>query len=292
MRSSRWDDETTDGPEISAEDHAVAEAARRRRDIGEAVRGVRLARRMPVRRLAVATGIPERVIDDLEAGRPVDVGVAVLVAEAVGLDVVATMSRVTPLQESARCRPAGLRGRPPSVPAGLARPLGSSIIPRGGPDNGRHFGDDVGAVRHRAGGGRMGCREHAAARGEHRAASRRHPACARSIPPHRNRACGDIRRNQGCDIRALGPNDFNNRAWAEALLKWRFLLGGSLRGLAGGLFGDPPGLGGSDLAQRVLEARDGVAAVDDGAGVHPDGSSGRCPQCRRWPCGPPRSTCG
>lgn len=95
MRSSRWDDETTDGPEPSSEDHAVAEAARRRRDVGEAVRHVRLARRMPVRRLCAVTGIPERVIDDLEAGRPVDVGTAILVAEAVGLDVVATMSRLS-----------------------------------------------------------------------------------------------------------------------------------------------------------------------------------------------------
>lgn len=94
MRSSEYDDETTDGPEISAEDHAVAEAARRRRDVGEAVRHVRLARRLPVRRLAAMTGIGERIIDDLEAGRPVDVGVAILVAEAVGLDVVATMSRL------------------------------------------------------------------------------------------------------------------------------------------------------------------------------------------------------
>nr|WP_137830658.1 helix-turn-helix transcriptional regulator [Methylobacterium sp. L1A1] len=94
MRSSRWDDETTDGPEISAEDHATAEAARRRRDVGEAVRGVRLARRMPVRRLAAITGIPERTIDDLEAGRPVDVGTAILIAEAVGLDVVAAMTRL------------------------------------------------------------------------------------------------------------------------------------------------------------------------------------------------------
>ncbi|MFC6050288.1 hypothetical protein ACFPYM_20885, partial [Methylobacterium hispanicum] len=59
-----------------------------------AVRGVRLARRMPLRRLAVVTGIPERVIDDLEAGRPVDVGVAILVAEAVGLNVVSVMSRL------------------------------------------------------------------------------------------------------------------------------------------------------------------------------------------------------
>lgn len=91
---AHWEDPTTDGPEISAEDHATAEAARRRRDVGEAVRHVRLARRMPVRRLAVATGIPERTIDDLEAGRPVDVGTAILVAEAVGLDVVAVMSRL------------------------------------------------------------------------------------------------------------------------------------------------------------------------------------------------------
>lgn len=94
MRSSEYDDETTDGPEISAEDHAVAEATRRRRDVGEAVRHVRLARRMPVRRLAVVTGIGERVIDDLEAGRPVDVGTAILVAEAVGLDAVSVMSRL------------------------------------------------------------------------------------------------------------------------------------------------------------------------------------------------------
>ncbi|WP_342153299.1 hypothetical protein [Methylorubrum sp. SB2] len=94
MRSSRWDDETTDGPEPSAEEHATAEAARRRRDVGEAVRGVRLARRLPVRRLAVVTGIPERVIDDLEAGRPVDVGTAILVAEAVGLDAVSVMTRL------------------------------------------------------------------------------------------------------------------------------------------------------------------------------------------------------
>lgn len=93
MRSSRWDDETTDGPEPSAEEHAATEAARRQRDVGEAVRHVRLARRMPVRRLAAVTGIAERVIDDLEAGRPVDVGVAILVAEAVGLDVVAVMTR-------------------------------------------------------------------------------------------------------------------------------------------------------------------------------------------------------
>lgn len=94
MRSSRWDDETTDGPEISAEDHATAEAARRRRDVGEAVRHVRLTRRMPVRRLSAVTGIPSRVIDDMEAGRPVDVGVAVLIAEAVGLDVVSVMTRL------------------------------------------------------------------------------------------------------------------------------------------------------------------------------------------------------
>ncbi|GBU16939.1 MULTISPECIES: RodZ family helix-turn-helix domain-containing protein [Methylobacterium] len=91
---AHWEDPTTDGPEPSAEEHAVAEAARRRRDVGEAVRGVRLARRMPLRRLAVVTGIPERVIDDLEAGRPVDVGVAILVAEAVGLNVVSVMSRL------------------------------------------------------------------------------------------------------------------------------------------------------------------------------------------------------
>lgn len=91
---AHWDDPTTDDAEISAEDHANVEAARRRRDVGEAVRHVRLARRMPVRRLAVATGIPERVIDAMEAGREVDVGVAILIAEAVGLDVVAVMSRL------------------------------------------------------------------------------------------------------------------------------------------------------------------------------------------------------
>ncbi|WP_449409740.1 hypothetical protein [Methylobacterium komagatae] len=91
---THWEDPTVDGPEISTEDHAAAEAARRRRDVGQAVRHVRLARRMPVRRLAIVTGIGERVIDDLEAGREVDVGVAVLIAEAVGLDVVATMTRL------------------------------------------------------------------------------------------------------------------------------------------------------------------------------------------------------
>ncbi|KQT46412.1 hypothetical protein ASG52_11770 [Methylobacterium sp. Leaf456] len=94
MRSSEYDDETMDGPEPTAEEHAVAEAARRRRDVAEAVRSVRLARRMPVRRLSAVTGIAERTIDDLEAGHAVDVGMAVLVAEAVGLDVVATMTRL------------------------------------------------------------------------------------------------------------------------------------------------------------------------------------------------------
>jgi hypothetical protein len=94
MRSSRWDDETTDGPEPSSEEHAATEAARRRREVGEAVRHVRLARRMPVRRLAIVTGIPERTIDDLEAGHPVDVGTAILVTEAVGLDVVSAMTRL------------------------------------------------------------------------------------------------------------------------------------------------------------------------------------------------------
>ncbi|MEE7456826.1 hypothetical protein MPAR168_00520 [Methylorubrum populi] len=91
---THWEDPTVDGPEISAEEHAVAEAARRRRDVGEAVRHVRLARRMPVRRLAISTGIPERTIDAMEAGREVDVGVAILIAEAVGLDVVSVMSRL------------------------------------------------------------------------------------------------------------------------------------------------------------------------------------------------------
>ncbi|GJE74166.1 RodZ family helix-turn-helix domain-containing protein [Methylorubrum suomiense] len=94
MRRSEYDDETTDGPEISVQDHATAEAARRRCDVGEAVRGVRLARRMPVRRLSAVTGIPERTIDDLEAGRPVDVGTAILVAEAVGFDAVSVMTRL------------------------------------------------------------------------------------------------------------------------------------------------------------------------------------------------------
>lgn len=91
MRSSRWDDETTDGPEPTSEEHAAAEAARRRRDVGLAVRQARLARRIPVRRLSVVIGIPSRSIDALEGGHEMDVGVAVLVAEAVGLDVAAAL---------------------------------------------------------------------------------------------------------------------------------------------------------------------------------------------------------
>lgn len=93
MRSSEWDGDAADGAEPTSEEHAAAEAARRRRDVGLAVRQARLARRLPVRRLAAMTGIEARVIDDLEAGDPVDVGVAVLVAEAVGLDVAIALAR-------------------------------------------------------------------------------------------------------------------------------------------------------------------------------------------------------
>lgn len=91
---THFEDPTVDGPEVSAEDHAVAEAARRRRDVGAAVRHVRLVRRIPIPRLSAVTGIPECVVEDLEAGRPVDVGTAVLVAEALGLEVVSVMSRL------------------------------------------------------------------------------------------------------------------------------------------------------------------------------------------------------
>lgn len=87
------DDQTVDDPEVSDEEHAAAEAARRRRDIGDVVARQRAARRMPVRRLAIETGIPERVIRDLEAGAPTDVGDAVLVAEALGLDLLTALRR-------------------------------------------------------------------------------------------------------------------------------------------------------------------------------------------------------
>ena len=93
MRSSEYDDEATDDQEPTSEEHAAAEAARRRRDVGLAVRQARLARRLPIRRLSAVTGIPSRTIDDLEEGRETDVGVAVLVAEAVGLDVAAALAR-------------------------------------------------------------------------------------------------------------------------------------------------------------------------------------------------------
>lgn len=93
MRSSQWDDDTKDDQEPTSEEQAAAEAARRRRDVGLTVRQARLARRLPVRRLAHMTGIAPQVIDALEEGRETDVGVAVLVAEAVGLDVAAAVAR-------------------------------------------------------------------------------------------------------------------------------------------------------------------------------------------------------
>ncbi|MDP4021103.1 hypothetical protein Q8W71_00570 [Methylobacterium sp. NEAU 140] len=87
------DDPTVDEPELSAEEHAAAEAARRRRDIGEVIARCRAARRMPVRRMSVEAGVPERAIRDLEAGREVDLGDAVLVAEALGLDLMTALRR-------------------------------------------------------------------------------------------------------------------------------------------------------------------------------------------------------
>lgn len=93
------DDPPTDGPELSAEEWTAREAARRRRDIGDVIARCRAARRMPVRRLAIEIGIPESTIRDLEAGAPTDVGDAVLVAEALGLDLMTSLRRaaaVTP----------------------------------------------------------------------------------------------------------------------------------------------------------------------------------------------------
>lgn len=87
------DDTTVDESELSAEEWTAREAARRRREIGDVVARCRAARRMSVRRLAIETGIPERVIRDLEAGIEVDVGHAVLIAEAVGLDPMTALRR-------------------------------------------------------------------------------------------------------------------------------------------------------------------------------------------------------
>ncbi|GJD87242.1 hypothetical protein BHAOGJBA_0742 [Methylobacterium hispanicum] len=87
------DDPTVDDPELSAEEWTAREAARRRREIGDVVARCRAARRMPVRRLAIETGVSESTIRDLEAGRPVDVGHAVLIAEALGLDLMTALRR-------------------------------------------------------------------------------------------------------------------------------------------------------------------------------------------------------
>ncbi|MEE7478837.1 MULTISPECIES: helix-turn-helix domain-containing protein [Methylobacterium] len=97
------DDPTVDEPELSAEEWAAREAARRRRDIGEIIARQRAARRLPVRRLAIETGVSESTIRDLEAGAPTDVGDAVLVAEALGLDLLVALRRAA--------------GTPPPAPA-------------------------------------------------------------------------------------------------------------------------------------------------------------------------------
>jgi transcriptional regulator with XRE-family HTH domain len=88
-----WADPSVEDPDVTPAEYAAAQAARRRREVGEGVRRARLARRLPVARLAAVTGISRGVIEDLEAGEPVDVGTAVLIAEAVGLDVVAATTR-------------------------------------------------------------------------------------------------------------------------------------------------------------------------------------------------------
>lgn len=88
-----WLDPSVEDPDRTPEEYAALQAARRRREFGEGFRRARIARRLPVARLAAVTGIPAGVIEDLEAGEPVDVGTAVLIAEAVGLDVVAATAR-------------------------------------------------------------------------------------------------------------------------------------------------------------------------------------------------------
>ncbi len=71
------DDPTVDEPELSAEAWTAREAVRRVAGFGEVLARQRLARRMPVARLASVTGVPVRVIRGLEAGASTDVGHAV-----------------------------------------------------------------------------------------------------------------------------------------------------------------------------------------------------------------------
>ncbi|MEN3236925.1 helix-turn-helix transcriptional regulator [Methylobacterium ajmalii] len=87
------DDQTVDEPELSDAEWTAREAARRVAGFGEILARQRLARRMPVARLAAVTGVPVRVIRDLEAGAPTDVGHAILLAEALGLDLLTALRR-------------------------------------------------------------------------------------------------------------------------------------------------------------------------------------------------------